>query len=84
MSTRLQVLLPEEELREIRKLAKRDGVNVGEWVRRALRAARQDRSVKDPAEKLAAMHELLKMNLPTGDIEQILEETERGYPRDLP
>jgi hypothetical protein len=84
MSARLQVLLAEEELREIRTLAKRDGVNVGEWVRRALRAARQDRSAKDPAEKLAAMQALLKMNLPTGDIEQMLEETERGYPRDLP
>jgi hypothetical protein len=41
MSQRLQVLLDEAELREIRKLARRERMSVAEWVRGALRRARQ-------------------------------------------
>lgn len=78
MSTRLQVLLPEAELREIRRFARGQGLTVGEWVRRTLREARAGRSLKDPEIKLAALRRAAAMAHPTGDIEQILEETGRG------
>ena len=40
MSTRLQVVMPEVELDEIRDAARRNRVTVSAWVRRALREAR--------------------------------------------
>lgn len=78
MSTRLQVVLGEAEMAEIRRLAQREGLTVGEWVRRTLRAARREQSPKPPQEKLAVLRHMGELRLPTGDIEQLLEETERG------
>ena len=43
MSKRLQVLLPDQEMSDIQRLAKREHFTVGEWVRRALREARAGR-----------------------------------------
>ena len=37
MSKRLQVLLPDSEMEEIQRLAGRERLAVGEWVRRTLR-----------------------------------------------
>lgn len=51
MSKRLQVLLDEPEMREIRRIARRQKMTVAEWVRQALRAARSE--PEDPAKKLA-------------------------------
>lgn len=84
MSTRLQVVLPVKEMREIRKAARAEGLTVSEWVRRGLRRQRQPPSGKDPAVVLDAIKRMGEMNLPTGDIEQLLEETERGRWFDLP
>ena len=39
MSKRLQILIEEEELREVRRAAGLARVSVAEWVRAALRAA---------------------------------------------
>lgn len=84
MSTRLQVVMPVKEMREIRKAARAEGLTVSEWVRRGLRRARGRPRGKEPEVVLAAMRRLGEMQLPTGDIEQILEETERGRWFDLP
>lgn len=37
MSMRLQVLISDAEMEEIRKLARREKIAVGEWVQRTLR-----------------------------------------------
>jgi hypothetical protein len=79
MSKRLQVLLPDSEMDEIRRLARRERVPVGEWVRRALRSARSQRPVNDPRAKLAAVRKAAEYSYPTADIQQMLEEIERGY-----
>ena len=42
MTQRLQVLLEDDEFAEIRRVAERQRMTVAEWVRQALRAARQD------------------------------------------
>lgn len=84
MSTRLQVVLPVKEMREIRRAARAEGLTVSEWVRRGLRHARRGLAGKDPAEMRAAIAAMGKMNLPSGEIEQLLEETERGRWFDLP
>lgn len=78
MSKRLQVLLTEQEMAEIKEAARGQGLPVGEWVRQILRKAREGRSLKDPAMKLAALERAMKMNLPTADVEQMIAESERG------
>ena len=79
MSKRLQVLLPDSEMSDIQRLAKREHLTVGEWVRRALRDARASRPEIDPETKLKAVRRAAKYSFPTADIEQMLSEIERGY-----
>ena len=79
MSKRLQVLLPDPEMLDIRRLAKRESLTVGEWVRRALREARAGRPAIEPETKLKAVRQGAKFSFPTADLEQMLSEIERGY-----
>jgi hypothetical protein len=79
MSKRLQVLLPDQEMADIQRLARRERLTVGEWVRRTLREARQRKPVNDAETKLRAVRRAAKHSFPTGDIEQMLREIERGY-----
>ena len=79
MSKRLQVLLADDEMSDIRLLAQRERLTVGEWVRRTLREARAQKSVKDPAAKLAAIRRAVEYDFPTADIDQMLREIEQGY-----
>jgi hypothetical protein len=79
MSKRLQVLLAEQEMSEIQRLAKREHLTVGEWVRRALREARANRPATDPETKLKAVRHAAKYSFPTADVELMLKEIERGY-----
>ncbi len=79
MSKRLQVLLPEEELADIQRLAQQEHVAVGEWVRRTLREARAQKPVKDSETKLKAIRRASEFSFPSCDIEQMIKEIEQGY-----
>jgi hypothetical protein len=79
MSMRLQVLLSEAEMDEIRRLARREHLSVGEWVRRTLREARSRRPVHEPQWKLKAVRKAAEYSFPTAEIDQMLKEIERGY-----
>lgn len=79
MSKRLQVLLDEEELRDLGEAARRQGLPLSEWVRRALRDARRREPRGDLESKLCALRTALQHNGPTADIDQMLAETEQGY-----
>ena len=76
---RLQVLFDEEELHEIQRLARRRHMTTAEWVRASLRAARDAESGSDVGEKLAAVRRAAEHGFAVGEIDQILEEIERGY-----
>jgi len=78
MSKRLQVLLPDAEMEEIRRLARREQIAVGEWVRRVLREARAKRPLHEPQAKLKAVRKAAEYSFPTAGIEQMLAEIERG------
>jgi hypothetical protein len=54
-------------------------VTVGEWVRRALRDARSHQPIHDAQFKLKAIRKAAEYSFPTADIDQMLEEIERGY-----
>ena len=79
MSKRLQVLLPDRDMSDIQRLAKRERLTVGEWVRRALREVRTSRPVIDPETKLKSLRRAVRHSFPTADVEQMLSEIERGY-----
>lgn len=79
MSKRLQVLLPDQEMVEIQRFARREKITVGEWVRRVLREARQLKPSSDPESKLKALRCSVEFSFPTADMEQMNGEIERGY-----
>ncbi len=80
MTKRLQVLLDDAELRTIQRLARRDRLTTAEWVRRRLREGAAS-SRADTASKLAAVHAAYRQTsaTPEPDIDQMLDEIERGY-----
>lgn len=79
MSKRLQVLLPDEEMASIQRLARRERMTVGEWVRQVLREARIRKPVNEPEMKLKAVRRGAGYSFPTADIDRMLQEIERGY-----
>ena len=81
MSTRLQVVVSEEEMSSLRQAARRTGLTVSEWARRALRRARDEQAGPTAESRLRALERALACNHPTGDIDEMLADIERG--RDL-
>ena len=79
MSKRLQVLIPDDELTEIQRLARREHLKVGEWVCRTLLEARLRQPVNDSTAKLKAVRRAAEHSFPIADIGQLLREIERGY-----
>lgn len=84
MSKRLQVLLEEDELRELQKAARRSKMTVAEWVRQALRAAQRRQPKTDTARKLEVVRAAYGHRFPAGTIEEMLADIERGYLDDGP
>ena len=79
MSRRLQVLIDDPEWREIQKTARAHRMTVAEWVRQALRAARREAPSADADRRIAAIRAAARHGYPTGDIDRMNEEIERGY-----
>ncbi|MDX1999087.1 MAG: antitoxin [Thermoanaerobaculia bacterium] len=78
MTKRLQVLVDEHELTEIQAFAAAQRMTTADWVRQVLRSARQG-SVAVTDRKLAALERAVRLNLaPAVDIDQMLDEIERG------
>lgn len=79
MSKRLEVLLSAQEMADIQRIARQERLTVGEWVRRTLREAREQGSMRDPEVKLRATRRAAEFSFPTADIDEMLGEIERGY-----
>lgn len=79
MSKRIQILVPEEEDHAMRQAARRRGMTFSEWVRQALRAAARQEAGAGSEQKLAAIRAAARNEFPTADIEQMLDEIQRGY-----
>ena len=75
MTKRLQVLFDDEEYREIQGCARSQRMTVAEWVRQALRKARNDHSGSIDT-KLRAIADASRHEFPTADIEVMLQEIE--------
>jgi hypothetical protein len=79
MSKRLQVILDDEELLGIQRVAELKQMTVAEWVRQTLRAARKGESTGDPAHRLAAIQAAARNSFPTADVDEMLKQIEAGY-----
>ncbi len=79
MSKRLQVLLDDAELREIRRIARAQRVSVAEWVRQALRAASRREPLGEAGRRIQSIRAASHHAFPTGDINELLADIERGY-----
>ena len=77
MVKRLQVLLDEDEYREIQGVARRQRMTLAEWVRQALRRAMGDQPGTVDA-KLRAIADASRHSHPTADIEVMLQEIDAG------
>ena len=78
MSTRLQIVVDEAELSRFRRAARAEHMTLSEWARQVLRRAERATSSADPARKLRALRASAEFEFPAPDIEQMLEEIERG------
>jgi predicted 2-oxoglutarate/Fe(II)-dependent dioxygenase YbiX len=79
MSKRLQVLLDEGEWRDIQRVARACRMTVAEWVRQSLRAATRREPLGDVDRKLASVRSAVSHTFPSGEIDGMLAEIERGY-----
>lgn len=79
MAKRLQVILQDSEYREIQRSARSRHMSTAAWVREALTQARRRETSGDVEKKLQAIRDAARHQFPTGDIETMLAEIERGY-----
>jgi hypothetical protein len=79
MAKRLQVILQDPEYREIQKMARSRHMSLAEWVRQALDLARRREPLGNTGKKLGVIRAAAQRNYPTGDIDSMLAEIEKGY-----
>jgi phage terminase Nu1 subunit (DNA packaging protein) len=79
MAKRLQVIIQDPEYRDIQRAARLRRMTIAEWVRQALVQARRSQPSREVASKLEVIRAAARMDFPTADVDQVLEEIERGY-----
>lgn len=79
MAKRLQVILQDPEYREIQRMARTRRMSLAEWVRQALDLARRREPLGDAGKKLEIIRAAAKHDYPTGNIDTMLAEIEKGY-----
>ena len=71
--------MEEEELEELRELAREMGMTLSEYVRQTLREAGRHRARGGVDRKIASIRAAMRHSFPAPDIETMLEEIESGY-----
>jgi hypothetical protein len=79
MSKRLQVILQDSEMREIRRAARLQSMTVAEWVRQSLREARSRQPIEETEKKMQKIRSAVQHSFPTADLDRMLQEIESGY-----
>ena len=79
MSKRMQVLVEEADFRRMQAAAKQHSMTLAEWVRGTLREALRQTPTGSLERKLECVRAAARHEFPSADIEQMLEEIERGY-----
>jgi hypothetical protein len=73
------VILQDPEYREIKKMARSRRMSLAEWVRQALDLARRREPLGTAGKKLEVIRAAAQHDYPTGDIDSMLAEIEKGY-----
>jgi len=73
------VVIADAEFARLQQAAGAQGLTTSEWVRRVLRQAERELPTGDPDAKLAAIRTAARHAFPTGDIDEMLGDIERGY-----
>lgn len=73
------MVLDDAEMREFQTVARAHHLTLAEWVRQALRRARDEQPVTDSARKIQCVRESVIYSYPTGDIDEMLGDIERGH-----
>lgn len=73
--------MDEDTLDRYRRHAELQGLTLSEWVRRALQRASEEEPRTSPEARLEALDRALTRDHPTGDVDEMLSDIERG--RDL-
>jgi hypothetical protein len=84
MSHRLQVLLDESEMDDIRRIAKRHRLTVAEWVRQTLRAARRNEPLMDANSKLEAVRRAARYSFAVSEPTEAPAGIDGGEPGNTP
>ncbi len=79
MAKRLQVILQDSDYRELQRVARSRHMSIAEWVRQALEAARRREPASSAGKKLDVIRGAVRHEFPSGDIDTLLAEIERGY-----
>jgi 2-oxo-4-hydroxy-4-carboxy--5-ureidoimidazoline (OHCU) decarboxylase len=79
MTKRLQVLFEDGEYAALQAAAASRSMTVAEWVRQALAQVRRESSTADVERKLAAIRTAVRHAAPTGPIERLTADIDRGY-----
>ncbi len=77
MSKRLQIVLPDDEYRAVADAAHRQGKPVARLVRESLRRTLAEGD-QDPEQRIARVLRFARFEGPTGEIDEVLDEIERG------
>ena len=78
MSKRLRVSMPDDEYEAIADLARRRGTTMSRIVRDSLRRTLAGERQVEPGQRIAEVLRFARFAGPTGDIDQLLAEIERG------
>ncbi|MBI5508678.1 MAG: antitoxin [Deltaproteobacteria bacterium] len=78
MSKRLQVLMRDKEYQALQRLCRRQKRTVADWVRESIRLRLVSEESEPPERRIARVLAFARHSAPTGDIEQLLAEIERG------
>ncbi len=70
--------MPDDEYRAVVRTARRRGRPVAEIVRESLRRTLAEQDRPDPARRIAAVLRFARFEGPTGSIDELLSEIERG------
>ncbi len=79
MAKRLQVILQDPDYRDIQRAARSRRMSLAEWLRQALALARQREPGGGAGKKLEVIRAAARWDFPTGDIDRMLADIERGY-----
>lgn len=79
MPKRLQVILNDSDYRDVQRAARSRRMSIAQWVRQAIRLARRQEPLANTSRKLQAIRAAAQFRYPSGDIEQMLAEIDKGY-----